>query len=331
MLDINSFSGKIYGKPFMEIVDIHTHGIGGYDTRTTTLEHILKIAEIHGNHGVSKILPVIYPASIVEMRANMTTVKRAMALQDSRTEVQSPKLDNSTLNTQHSTLGADSYEEAKITGVHLEGPFLNPLQCGALNPLSFSDPTTDNLKRLTEGFEDIIKIITIAPELSGSTKLIKEIADMGIIVSMGHSNATFEEARGGFHAGAKGITHIFNAMRGFHHRKPGIAGFALTDPNIYVEVIADLYHLHPETIKLIFTVKPPDKIIIISDSVKYTPEIRKAEGKTEFHGIINVAGTLQGGSATVVESAKRLVDMGYEENIIINCISRNPCIYLNER
>jgi N-acetylglucosamine-6-phosphate deacetylase len=315
----------------MKIIDIHTHGIGGYDTNTTIVEHILKIAEIHGNHGVSKILPAIYPASVEQMRANMTTLKRAMALQDSRLEVQSTKLDNSTFNIQQSTLGADSYKEAKITGVHLEGPFLNPSRCGALNPLSFLDPTPDNLKRLTEGFEDIIKIITIAPELNGATKLIKAIANMGIIASMGHSNATYEEARAGFHAGARGITHIFNAMRGFHHREPGIAGFGLTNPHVYIEVIADPYHLHQDTIKLIFTVKNPEKIIIISDSVKDTPEIQISKFNNEFQGITDARGALRGGSTTIVESTGRLVDMGYEENSISNCISGNPEMYLNGR
>ncbi|MCX5811951.1 MAG: hypothetical protein NT178_05320 [Proteobacteria bacterium] len=315
----------------MKIIDIHTHGIGGYDTKTTIVEHILKIAEIHGSHGVSKILPAIYPASIEEMRAHTMTVKKAMAFQDSRPEVQSTKLDNSTFNIQHSTFGADSYEEAKINGVHLEGPFLNPSQCGTLNPLLFLDPTPDNLKRLTEGFEDIIKIITIAPELNGSTKLIKAIADMGIIVSMGHSNATYEEAQAGFHAGARGITHIFNAMRGFHHRETGIAGFGLTNPHVYIEVIADPYHLHQDTIKLIFTVKNPEKIIIISDSVKDTLKTQNSKFDNEFQSITDTHGKLRGGSTTIIESARRLVDMSYEENIISNCISRNPEMYLNGR
>jgi N-acetylglucosamine-6-phosphate deacetylase len=120
-------------------------------------------------------------------------------------------------------------------------------------------------------------------------------------------------------------------MRGFHHREPGIAGFGLINPHVYIEVIADSYHLHPETIKLIFTVKNPEKIIIISDSVKNTPEAGNRKPETKFHGITNACGKLQGGSTTVVESARRLVNMGYEKNIIINCISRNPGIYINGR
>ena len=96
---------------------------------------------------------------------------------------------------------------------------------------------------MIEGFEDIVKIVTIAPELEDALHLIKTMSNMGIIVSLGHSDATYQETEKAFHAGAKGITHLFNAMRGFHHREPGIAGFGLTNPDIYVEVIADPFHL----------------------------------------------------------------------------------------
>ena len=110
-----------------------------------------------------------------------------------------------------------------------------------------------------EGFGDVVKIVTIAPELNDAAELIRAITHTGIIVSMGHSDATYREAHAGFSAGAKGVTHIFNAMRGVHHREPGIAGFGLTNPDVYVEVIADPFHLHPKTIELIFSAKKPEK------------------------------------------------------------------------
>ena len=114
---------------------------------------------------------------------------------------------------------------------------------GALDKGSFLLPTTDNYMRLIDGFEDVVRVITVAPELEGSPALIKLLSDSGIIVSMGHSNATYGEAEAGYKAGARGITHVFNAMRPFHHREPGIAGFALMHPDIYIEVIADPHHL----------------------------------------------------------------------------------------
>ncbi|MCL5061809.1 MAG: amidohydrolase family protein [Nitrospiraceae bacterium] len=286
-----------------KIIDIHTHGIGGYDTRTTVEDHILKIAEIQGSHGVSEIIPTIYPATIKVMRENMATIKKAMELQ--KTEDRSQKT------------------ESRIIGVHLEGPFLNPSKCGALNAITFIDPTEDNLKELIEGFEDMVKIITIAPEINGATKLIKKITDTGIIASMGHSDATYAEAEAGFNAGAIGITHIFNAMRGFHHREPGIAGFGLLNQDIYIEVIADPYHLHSKTLELIFKTKNHNRIIIVSDSVKEATPFTKSQGVTDAHG------KLLGGCMTIAESSKRLIEIGFDENIIMKCISGNPERYLN--
>jgi N-acetylglucosamine-6-phosphate deacetylase len=301
----------------MKIMDIHTHGIGGYDTRTTAEGDILKIAEIHGSCGVSAIIPAIYPAALHVMRGNMEIIKKAMKLQDARYKMQDTK-------------------PAKIIGVYLEGPFLNPSRCGALNAASFVEPTEDNFKKLIEGFEDIVKIITIAPEINGAIGLIKKMSGMGIIVSMGHSDATYNEAEAGFNAGAKGITHIFNAMRGFHHREPGLAGFGLLNQDIYIEVIADPCHLHPKTLELIFKTKNPDRIIIVSDSVKEAktspfplPPLFKGRDKGRGQGITDIRGKLSGGCMTITESSKRLLGIGYSKNSIMRCITKNPKMYLS--
>ena len=229
----------------MKTIDIHTHGIGGVDTRTRNVDDILAIAEIQGSHGVTEIIPTLYSSPIREMRAQMETVRRAMEFQ------------KESLHSRTTRGGArgDSGEPAQIIGVHLEGPFLNPVKCGALDAPSFSEPGEYALMELLEGFEDIVKIITVAPEIRGAISLIKKVSGMGIVVSMGHSDATYAEAEDGFRAGARGITHIFNAMRGIHHREPGIAGFGLLNRDIYIEVIADPYHLHPGTLELVFRIK----------------------------------------------------------------------------
>ena len=249
----------------MRTIDIHTHGIGDYDTRTTLAEDILEIARIQGSHGVSEILPTIYSGPINEMRKNMAAVKEAMERQIAdfgmRNGLIPTKEGHAEWDFQIPTPETAGLENSsQILGVHLEGPFLNPLRCGALDSASFLDPTLDNLSRLIEGFGDIVKIITLAPELDGATRLIKAVTDKGITVSMGHSDATYLEAEAGFHAGAKGITHIFNAMCPFHHREPGIAGFGLMNRHVYVEMIADPFHLYLETIKLIFAVKDPRRL-----------------------------------------------------------------------
>ena len=156
----------------MNIIDIHTHGIGGFDTRTSNPIDIIRMAEIQASLGVSAIVPTIYPDSIEVMRQNMMAVQKAMELQ----------------------------KNAAILGVHLEGPFLNSVRCGALKSSSFIEPNESNLKKLLEGFEDMVKIITIAPELNCAAKLIRKISDMGIIASMGHSDATYSEAEAAFNA-----------------------------------------------------------------------------------------------------------------------------------
>jgi N-acetylglucosamine-6-phosphate deacetylase len=307
----------------MKTIDIHIHGIGGYDTRTTNENHILKVAEILGSHRVSEIILTIYPSSIKEMRKNMMAVRKAIEKQKEISNPPSPPFSKG-------GKGGITHP-SRIVGIHLEGPFLNPSKCGALDAKTFIAPSEKILRKLLEGFEDIVKIITIAPELKGAVQLIKKISDMGIIVSMGHSEATFTEAEAGFHAGAKGMTHIFNAMRDFHHREPGIAGFGLVNQNIYIEVIADPFHIHPKTLELVFKTKNPKKIIIVSDSVKETPSpipLPSREGVKSI-GISDKRGTLQGGSMTIVESSKRLVQMGFDERIIMNCITKNPAKYLS--
>ena len=345
----------------MPIIDIHTHGIGGCDTKCAGPEDILRIAEIHGSHGVDAIIPTIYSASVEQMRLDITAVKKAMEMQAAggsgsrpafrwfsrgfkvqgsgfkkktmvigQPETVNRKLNPGTKkNIELRTLKLErrpsgDASPAAILGVHLEGPFLNPARGGALDVNSFLPTKISHYKELIEGFGEVVKIITVAPELDGASLLIKSIADTGIIVSMGHSNATHSEAEAGFNAGAKGITHIFNAMRDIHHREPGISGFGLTNPHIYVEIIADPFHLHPKTIELIFSAKKPGKIIIVSDSVK------NAQADITAQGITDSTGRLLGGSTTITESAQYLIGLGFQKDRIERCISNNPEMYLIE-
>jgi len=148
------------------------------------------------------------------------------------------------------------------------------------------------------------------------------MSDMGMKVNLGHSDATYTEAEKAFHAGAKGITHLFNAMRSIHHREPGLAGFGLINPYIYVEVIADPFHLHNRTIELIFRVKSHEKIIIVSDSVKDTATVSVSHAMEDNNKI------LQGGSTTIAEAVKRLSGLGFHEGMVLECISDNPLSYL---
>jgi N-acetylglucosamine-6-phosphate deacetylase len=275
------------------IVDIHVHGAEKYDTRTRRQDDILQVAGIHGQRGTSAILPTVYPASIDIMRENMGAIRRAMAAQR---------------------------EGAAILGVNLEGPFLNPGRAGALDAKSFADPSVETLKWLVEDFEDIIKIITIAPELPGALRLIEISREKGFLVHMGHSDASFEQAEEGKRAGATGITHLFNAMRSFHHREPGLAGFGIMDEEVSVEIIADLIHLHPQSLKMIFDMKSPDKIILISDSV-----MGPGWGNGPIRG---AGGTLLGSGVSLADTIKNLVSVGVPQERAIQFASENPMKYL---
>jgi N-acetylglucosamine-6-phosphate deacetylase len=326
----------------MHIIDIHTHGIGGFDTRSNTVDDILRIAAIHGASGVSKILLSIYAAPIKAMRQQMELVRQAMEKQGHGSRVMGhgratgnrgewPGTTTRATDATNEKVLADPCPmprdpcpdagAARILGVHLEGPFLNAARCGALDPACFIDPVGHVSHELLDGFERMVKIITVAPEREGALAFIRDMVELGIVMSMGHSNATYAEAEAGFRAGARGITHLFNAMRPFHHREPGLAGFGLLNKDLYVEVLADPFHLHSRTIELIFKMKKPERVVLVSDSVKET-------GTVGDERVADVSGRLQGGAMTVAESAQRLIRQGFDETVVTNAITVNPRQYL---
>lgn len=266
----------------MPMIDVHFHGTKNLDvTEADSPEQILLIAKEYGLMGVDSFLLAVYPAEISCMKKTLLNIKKAMKTQT---------------------------EWAKLLGAYLEGPFLNPKKAGALPSEYFIKPDIETLFRLIEGAEDIVKVITIAPELPGALKLIEKCAEMGFIVSMGHSDATFKEAEEGFRAGARLITHLFNAMRGIHHREPGIAGFGLINQEIYIELIGDGRHLSDELLKWLFNVKNPERIILISDMVKEKKDISM----------------LQGGSMSLDKVVKRLRKLDIDEDKLVLAADKNP-------
>jgi N-acetylglucosamine-6-phosphate deacetylase len=276
-----------------QLIDIHVHGAETYDTRTRRQDDILQMANIHGEHGTSVLLPTVYPGTIESMRESMAAIRSAMAAQRSG---------------------------ARIQGIHLEGPFLNPERAGSLDKTGFSEPSIGTLTRLVEDFEDLIRIVTIAPELSGALHVIEACREMGFLVQMGHSDATYEQAEEGKRAGATGITHLFNAMRGFHHREPGLTGFGLMDDEIFVEIIVDMAHLHPQSLKMLFDMKPPDRILLVSDSVK-----GPGWGSGPIRG---AGGVLLGSGICLADAVKNLVSLGVSQERALQFASDNPRKYL---
>ena len=279
-----------------EVIDVHTHGTGLLDTRTGSAKDIKRMAELFGQAGVTAILPTIYPGKIDEMRRNMSAVVEAMEDQDL-----------------YDDNGDTTEGVACILGMHLEGPFLNIKKAGALEAASFLAPTTDNLLEVTSGFKEMIRVMTVAPELEGALGVIEQCAGMGIRVSMGHSDATYAEASEGKAAGATSITHLFNAMRPFHHREPGLAGFGLFDPDIYVEIIPDGVHVMPEVVEMVFKLKPLERILFVSDSIK---------------GPMYRNGVLQGSKLMLSRAAHALGRAGIEPAAIRLALAENPKAYL---
>ncbi len=294
----------------MDIIDLHTHGIGGLDTMSTDPDTMLRIAAGHNEAGVSSILLSLYPAPIAIMRARMKAVKEAMEIQQ-RAESTAQRVER---------VRWEGRSPALILGVHLEGPFLNPRMHGALDPAAFLAPGEKPARELIEGFEGMVRTMTVAPEMPGALAVIGMLADHGIIVNMGHSDATYAEAEAGFRAGARGITHLFNAMRGFHHREPGIAGFGLLNRDIYVEIVGDLRHLAPHTMDLVFRVKDPGRIILVSDSVAATG--------LNGEGPKSADGRLTGGSMDLRTAAETLLERGFDQGIVERSVTSNPRRFL---
>ncbi len=277
----------------MTMIDIHIHGIGEYDTTTDDPEDILRIACYCRSKGIDAILPVVYPQDIIRMRKNMDTIRKAM---EGATE-----------------------DCAKILGIYLEGPFLNPDMAGALKEEYFLLPSVEGLKRLIDGYSDIVRIMTVAPELPGALRVIEELVGNGIKVHLGHSNATYNETHKAFLSGATGITHIFNAMRHIHHREPGIAGYGLLNRDLYVEVICDGIHIHPEILKLIFTLKPAERILVISDAVR-------GAGITTDPLVVD--GRLMGGNKDLCCAISTLRSIGLGDEVIRMVTGINQKRYL---
>ena len=275
------------------MIDVHTHGTGLLDTRTGSAKDIQRMAALFGQAGVTAILPTIYSGKIDEMRRNMSAVVEAMEAQSHNGDAQEGV--------------------ARILGMHLEGPFLSIKKAGALEAASFLAPTTGNLMEVTSGFREMIRVMTVAPELEGALGVIEQCAGMGIRVSMGHSDATYAEASEGKAAGATSITHLFNAMRPFHHREPGLVGFGLFDPDIYVEIIPDGVHVMPEVIEMVFKLKPHERILFVSDSIK---------------GPMYRDGVLQGSKLMLSSAAHALGRAGIEPAAIRLALAENPKAYL---
>jgi len=215
-------------------IDLQVNGGAGFGFEGGSCEEVRKIIAFHVAHGTTGLLPTTVTASIETVRAAIRSVKEA--------------------------------NHPAILGVHIEGPFISTRQKGAHNPQYILKPSIKEFERLVKGYEDFIKIVTVAPELAGATELIARIKEIEGIPSLGHSDATYAEAIKALDHGVALFTHLFNAMREFHHREPGAVGAAL-ECDAMVELIADGVHVHPAAIRLLLKAIGIDRICLITDSI----------------------------------------------------------------
>ena len=157
---------------------------------------------------------------------------------------------------------------ARVLGAHMEAPFLNPAKCGAQRVDCLCPPDWEAFLALTGGDVSAVRMVTLAPELPGAEDFIRQAAKAGIVISLGHSAATAEQAHRAADLGASHVTHTFNSQPPLHHREPGLTGAALTDDRLYAEFIADGVHLHGDMVKLLCRAKGAGRAVAITDAME---------------------------------------------------------------
>src|SRR5690606_30379286 len=224
-------------------IDVHLHGGGGADVMDASPGALSQLARTHARHGTVAFLPTTVTAPYEQLHRVLEAVEE--------------------------TAGARE-EGAELLGVHLEGPHLNPARAGAQNPEFLTPPSLPEMQALLERFPGRVRWVTVAPELEGARELIQYLREAGVVVSIGHSDATYEQAMVAFQWGISHATHTFNGMNPLHHRAPGVPGAVLTAPGVSAEIIADGFHIHPGVARLLWQVKGPDRLLLVTDAMRAT-------------------------------------------------------------
>ena len=284
-------------------IDLHVHGGGGADVMDGN-GAIDTVARIHARHGTTSLLATTMTAPREDIETARADVGRAMRERPANS--------------------------ARVLGVHLEGPFINPGRLGA-QPNAVRSGSIEELSTLHELAR--IRVLTLAPEIAGHLDFIRELKIAGIISQIGHSNGSYEEGVAALDAGVGGFTHLFNAMSEFHHRKPGMVGAALAHAE-YAELIPDLLHVHPGAIRAARRAIP--KLYCVTDSTSGAgmPDGRYHLGSqtvTKCLGGVRLAdGTLAGSVLTMDQAFRNLVSIGVPAHEAARHVSTHPADYLGE-
>jgi N-acetylglucosamine-6-phosphate deacetylase len=290
-------------------IDIHVHGGAGYDVMSLDSSALPAIERHMARHGVTSYLPTTVTAPLDRTLSALDFLGKAIG-----------------------TRGAGRFESdrAQPLGIHLEGPFISHAKRGVHPPESLLSPSPEMLDRFWQASRAAIRMMTIAPELPGSEATIRHARDLGVLSSLGHSDASYDQARSAMSAGAVHATHTFNAMRALDHRDPGILGAILTEDALSADIIVDGVHLDPCIVRLFLTAKGPELAILITDAISATgmPDGRYRLGAFEIElrgDRCNYQGKLAGSVLTLDRAVRNVMGFaGWSLQQAVRLATLNP-------
>jgi N-acetylglucosamine-6-phosphate deacetylase len=291
-------------------VDVHTHAFMGMDVMGGE-EAVRHMSRELKKFGVAAFLPTTMSASIQDTKTALQGIDATMKRPEPKGSV--------------------------VLGAHMEAPFLNARRCGAQVAAHFLPPSMKAWLDMTGEYAPAVRIITMAPELYGAEGWIRQITSQGIVVSIGHTDATCEQTHRAADWGATHVTHLFNAQTPLNHREPGVPGAALTDDRLYVEVICDGIHLHPDTVRLAIRAKGREKTVLITDAMEAAgmPEgTYQLGGQTVYvrDGAARLSsGTLAGSTLTMAKAFQNLIRFGFEPEDAAFMATRSPADSIGEK
>jgi N-acetylglucosamine-6-phosphate deacetylase len=222
------------------LFDTHIHGIKGYDIMDGKLESVQAISESILSLGVTRFLPTTLTAATDDLKQAIISIRNAV----------------------HEGLPG-----ALAEGIFLEGPYFTDLHKGAQNPNFFRNPDIGEFKQWQRLAEGMIVKIAIAPERIGTFEFIRNVSEKGVLISIAHTDASYECCKEAVDYGVKNYVHLFNGMTGLHHRNPGVVGAALSDDRVFAELICDGHHVHPDIAMLAYRIKN-EKLMLITDCMR---------------------------------------------------------------
>jgi len=290
-------------------VDVHIHGAGGRDVMGPTREALEVIAATVAVHGTTSIVATTVTSSQIETLESVAHIARFIL---------------------HSSQYPTRELCAEILGIHFEGPFISPARRGVHPAKWIVPPSRELLAQLLAEARGTAQILTLAPEMPGALDLVGDARKAGLVVSLGHTDATYEQAQAAIAAGASHAAHVFNAMRPFSHRGTGVIGAVLTSPTVSAELIADGVHVDEAAMRMLVNLKSPERVILVSDGISATgmPDGKYQLGMFEVKvsgGVArNAEGKLAGSTLTLDRALRNIVSLGVPLISAVQMITANP-------